>query len=40
VIATGGDSEVLNESLSLFDLTDPLLTLRGLQLIANHRWSA
>ncbi len=38
VIATGGDSAVLNESLSLFDLTDPLLTLRGLQLIANHRW--
>jgi type III pantothenate kinase len=39
VIATGGDSAVLNESLSLFDLTDPLLTLRGLQLIANHRWA-
>ncbi|MEX1119864.1 MAG: type III pantothenate kinase [Terrimicrobiaceae bacterium] len=39
VIATGGDSGVLNESLSLFDLTDPLLTLRGLQLIANHRWA-
>ncbi len=40
VIATGGDSKVLNESLSLFDLTDPLLTLRGLQLIANHHWGA
>ncbi len=38
VIATGGDSMVLNESLSLFDLTDPLLTLKGLQLIANHHW--
>jgi type III pantothenate kinase len=38
IVATGGDAAILEESLSLFDKTDPLLTLRGLQIIANHHW--
>jgi len=38
VVATGGDASLLENSLKIFDHVDPLLTLRGLQIIANHEW--
>lgn len=38
VVATGGDAKLIGGSLGLFDRIDPLLTLRGLQLIACHHF--
>jgi len=34
VVATGGDAELIAKGLDLFDAVDPLLTLRGLLVIA------
>lgn len=34
IVATGGDAELIARGLNLFDVVDPLLTLRGLQAIA------
>jgi type III pantothenate kinase len=34
VVATGGDAALIAKGLELFDVVDPLLTLRGLLLIA------
>lgn len=38
IVATGGDAALIAKGLDLFDAVDPLLTLRGLQVIAerNH----
>ncbi len=38
IVATGGDASLIENSLRLFDHTDPCLTLRGLQMIANQEW--
>jgi len=34
ILATGGDAELISGSVGLFDVVDPLLTLRGLLVIA------
>ena len=34
ILATGGDAQLIANDLGLFDTIDPLLTLRGLQIIA------
>jgi type III pantothenate kinase len=36
IIATGGDAELIAASVGLFDIVDPLLTLRGLNVIAQR----
>ena len=35
IVATGGDASLIAAGLSLFDAVDPLLTLRGLLVVAN-----
>jgi type III pantothenate kinase len=39
ILATGGDAELIAAGLPLFDVVDPLLTLRGLQLFAERHFS-
>jgi len=34
IVATGGDAKLIGGSVRIFDVVDPLLTLRGLQIIA------
>ncbi|MEI8292508.1 MAG: type III pantothenate kinase [bacterium] len=36
IIATGGDAELIAGRVGLFDIVDPLLTLRGLRVIAQR----
>jgi type III pantothenate kinase len=36
IIATGGDAELIAGRVGLFDIVDPLLTLRGLLVIAQR----
>lgn len=36
IIATGGDAELIAARVGLFDIVDPLLTLRGLNVIAQR----
>jgi type III pantothenate kinase len=36
IIATGGDAELIAGRVGLFDVVDPLLTLRGLLVIAQR----
>lgn len=40
VVATGGDARLISAGLPLFDVVDPLLTLRGLLVIGGRNLSA
>jgi type III pantothenate kinase len=38
IVATGGQGELVASRVSEIQLVNPLLTLQGLQIIANNRW--